>query len=145
MKCRSGALIAMAACLGAGIPTLAHAQVSPNPTCPVENAQVSVSFTGSDQDVSLVRSKVDARIAEIKALGAEQHFTKFIQQSLNYNISSNVSGGEQHFQYNGNVSFSILPADKAADFMEILSKKGYQANLNVNSYNNGNCMRAMDR
>ena len=145
MRYRYGAFIAMAACLGAGIPTPAHAQLSPTPMCPTENAQVSVSFSGSDQDVSVVRSKVDAKIAEIKALGAEQHFTKFIQQSLNYNISTNFNGGDQHYQYNGNVSFAILPADKAADFMEILSKKGYQANLNVNSYNNGNCMRAMER
>ncbi len=145
MKYRNGALIAAAACLVAGLPTLADAQVSPTQTCPVENAQVSVSFTGSDQDVSVVRSRVDTKIAEIKALAAEQHFTRFFQQSLSYNISTNSNGGDQHFQYNGNVSFSILPADKAADFMEILSKKGYQANLNVSSYNNGNCMRAMER
>jgi UTP:GlnB (protein PII) uridylyltransferase len=145
MKYRNGAVIAMVACLGAGFPALARAQVSASPTCPVENAQVSVSFNGTDQDVSVVRSKVDAKIAEIRALGAEQHFTKFIQQSLNYNISTNYNGGDQHFQYSGNVSFSILPADKAADFMEILAKKGYQANLNVNSYNNGNCMRNMEK
>jgi hypothetical protein len=129
-------------CLGASVPTLAKAQVSVNHACPVENAQVSVSFNGMDTDVAVVRSKLNAKIAEIKSLAQEQQFTKLVLQSYNYNISTNYnagSGGETHLQYNGNITFSILPADKAVDFMQLLAKKGYQASVSVNSYNTGNC------
>jgi hypothetical protein len=148
MRYYSGAMIAVVACLGGSVPTLATAQLSANHACPVENALVSVSFNGMDVDVSVVRSKLDAKIAEIKSLGEEQHFTKFVIQSYNYNVSTNYnggSGGEMRFQYNGNVSFSILPADKAVDFLELLTKKGYQASVNVNSYINGSCSQSLQR
>jgi hypothetical protein len=137
-----GAVLTVAACFGLGAPALARAQVSPAMRCQNENAQVSVTFNGIDKDISVIKSKLDSKIAEIKALGAEQQFTKFEIQSFNYNINANynaASGGETQFQYNGNVSFSVLPADKAPDFMALLVKKGYQARLSVNSYNNGNC------
>jgi hypothetical protein len=145
MRCHSRVIIAVVACLGAAVPTLAVAQLSASGACPVENAQVSVSFNGMDSDVSLVRSRLDAKMAEVKALVAEQHFTRVVVQSYNYAISTNYNGGETHFQYNGNISFSILPADKAVDFMELLAKKGYQTGVNVNSYNNGSCSPHVER
>jgi hypothetical protein len=145
MRYYSGAIIAVVACLGGSVPTLAKAQLSANRACPVENAQVSVSFNGMDMDVSVVRSRLDAKIAEVKSLAEEQHFTKFVIQSYNYNISTNYNGGEAHFQYNGSVSFSILPADKAVGFMELLAKKGYQTSVNVSSYNSGNCSQALEK
>ena len=145
MRYCSGAIVVVVACLGGSVPTLAKAQLSANHACPVENAQVSVSFNGMDLDVSVARSRLDAKIAEVKSLAEEQHFTKFVVQSYNYNISTNYNGGETHFQYNGSVSFSILPADKAAGFMELLAKKGYQTSVNVSSYNSGNCLQSLER
>jgi len=125
------------------LPVVARGQVAAARTCPVENAQVSVMFNGVDMDVAAVRSKLDAKVAEVKALAEEQHFTKLVLQSYNYNINANYSAGvgsEMHFQYSGNFSFVILPADRAVDFMQMLAKKGYQASVNVSSYNNaGNC------
>jgi hypothetical protein len=138
-------IIAVVACLAASVPTRAHAQLSANRACPFENALVSVSFNGMDTNVSVARSRLDAKIADVKALAQEQHFTKFAVQSYNYNISTNNNGGETHFQYNGNVSFTILPADAAVGFMELLTKKGYQASVNVNSYNSGNCSQNLER
>jgi len=148
MRFHNGALVALFVGLGAGLPTLAQAQLSVGRACPVENAQVSVSFSGMDVDVSVVRSKLDAKIAEIKSLAQEQQFTKLLVQSYNYSISTSYSGGtggEVHFQCNGNISFSILPADKAVDFMQLLAKKGYQTNVNVSSYANGNCAQSLER
>jgi hypothetical protein len=142
--CR-GAMIAVVACLWASVPTRAHAQLSANRAWPFENALVSVSFNGMDTNVSVARSRLDAKIADVKLLAQEQHFTKFAVQSYNYNISTNNNGGETHFQYNGNVSFSILPADAAVGFMELLTKKGYQASVNVNSYNTGTCSQSLER
>jgi hypothetical protein len=140
------AVIAMACCLTGGVPTLALAQLSTSGACPVENAQVSVNLNGMDQDVAAVRAKLDAKIAEVKSLAAQQSFTKVTVQSLSYNINSNFNGGDTRFQYNGNISFSILPAGKAVDFMELLTKKGYQASVNVSSYNNnGACSPRLDK
>jgi hypothetical protein len=140
--------VAVVACLGVSVPTLAKGQLSANHGCPVESAQITVSFNGVDMDASVVKSKLDAKIAEIKAIADEQQFTKFVIQSYSYNISTNYnggSGGEMRFQYSGSVSFSILPADKAAGFMELLAKKGYQASVSVSSYNNGSCSPSLQR
>jgi uncharacterized protein YggE len=111
-------------------------------TCPVENAQVSVSFSGMDTDVTAARAKLDAKMAEVKALAQEQQFTKLVVQSHNYTISTGYNGGnggESHFQYSANITFLLLPADKAVDFMQLLAKKGYQTSVNVNSYNTTSC------
>jgi hypothetical protein len=139
---RKGAILAFVACLAASVPVAARGQISPSIRCQNENAQISVNFSGIEKDISVIKSKLDAKIAELKALGAEQQFSKFETQSFNYNINANynaASGGETQFQYSGNVSFSVLPAEKAPDFMALLVKKGYQARLSVNSYNTGAC------
>jgi hypothetical protein len=96
----------------------------------------------------VARSKLDAKMAEIKSLAQEQPFTKLVVQSHNYSISSAFNGGtngEAHFQYNATISFAIQPSDRAVDFMQLLAKKGYQTNVNVNSYNNGSCAQNQDR
>lgn len=145
MRYHLGAVLAVVACLTGGAPTIALAQLSANGACPVENAQVSVNVNGMDQDVAAVRARLDAKIAEIKSLAAQQNFTKMALQSLSYNINSNNGGGETRFQYNGNISFSILPVDKAVDFMELLTKKGYQASVSVSSYSNGSCSPRLEK
>ena len=130
------------------VPVIAAAQVATARPCPVENAQVSVMFNGVDMDVAAVRTKLDAKVAEVKALAEEQHFSKLVLQSYNYNINANYNGGngsEMHYQYSGNFSFAILPADRAVDFMQMLAKKGYQTSVNVSSYNNGNCSQGIER
>jgi hypothetical protein len=121
---------------------VASAQMAQVRTCVVENAQVSVSFSGIETDITSVRSKLDTKIAELKGLAEEQQFAKLVVQSSNYSISTNYTGGaagDARYQFNGNISFVILPAQGAVDFMQMLIKKGYQANVNVNTYNNGSC------
>jgi hypothetical protein len=148
MRLVTKALIVAAAWFASGGLASARAQLSTGRVCPVENAMVMVTFNGTDTSVSVARSKLDAKIAEIKGLAQEQGFTKLVMQSHNYSISTSYSGpngSEGHFQYNGTINFSILPADKAVDFMQLLAKKGYQASVNVNSYNNGNCMEGVER
>jgi hypothetical protein len=146
MRSYSRVILAVVACLAGTVPALASAQLSAGNTCAVENAQVSVTFTGMDLDVSVVRSKLDAKIAEVKSLVAEQSFTKNVLQSYNYSISTNNSGSETHFQFNGSLNFSLLPAEKAVDFMALLAKRGYQTSVNVSSYNNnGNCSPHLER
>ena len=148
MKWSNAVLCGVVGCTSIGLSTAAAAQAAVNRVCPVENAQVTVSFMGTDTSVTSARAKLDAKMAEVKGLAQEQQFTKLVVQSHNYGISSNYyngAGGELRYQYNGNISFSILPAEKAVDFMQMLAKKGYQTNVNVNSYNNGNCMQGIER
>jgi hypothetical protein len=135
-------------CLAGSAPALAHAQIGVSRACPVENAQVSVGFNGMDVDVMQARSKLDAKIAEVKALAQEQQFTKLVIQSYNYSINSSYNGGvggEMRYQYNGSISFSILPTEKAVDFMQLLAKKGYQSSVNVSNYANGSCAQNMEK
>jgi hypothetical protein len=108
-----------------------------------ETANVSINFNGYDKDVVAVKAKLDGKIAEIKTMAQDQHFTKFDIQSYNYSINANNNGGdggEPQYQYSGSAGFQILPADKAVNFMVVLTKKGYHASVNVSSYRNGgNC------
>ena len=148
MRSQGRLLVVVVTCLGWGIPAVAGAQRLASRPCPVENASVTVSFNGMDTAVSAVRARLDAKVAEVKALAQEQSFTKFVVQSYNYNINSNYNSGSEgamRFQYNANISFSILPADKAADFMQLLSKKGYQTGVNVSSYAGNNCAEAAEK
>jgi hypothetical protein len=94
--------------------------------------------------VTAAKATLDEKIAEVKALAADQHFAKFDTQSFNYNINAynRNSGGDAQFQYTGNASFVIQPSDKAVDFMALLVKKGYRASVNVNSFNSGLCSQS---
>lgn len=148
MRLPKRAVIALVVC-SVATPALASAQASIVRTCPVENAQVTVNFSGMDSDVTAARAKLDAKMAEVKGLAQEQQFTKLVVQSHNYSISTGYNGGnagESRYQYNGNISFVLLPAEKAVDFMQLLAKKGYQTSVNVNSYNNNaNCGQNLER
>ena len=142
MKFYSVAVIAFVGGLSTFVATAAKAQLMVTRPCLVENAQVTINFSGMDTSVVAARAKLDGKIGEIKELGQTQPFTKFVMQSQSYNLSANYNGGnggEQRYQYNATVSFMIQPSEKAVDFMQLLAKKGYQTSVNVNSYNNGSC------
>lgn len=146
--CNVKTALAAVCCLS--MATVAHARDSLMPgNCTMnETAQVSVSFNGTDKDVSVVKGKLDGKINEMKALAQDLNFTKFDVQSSNYSVNSNYSSGygsEPQYNYSGSASFNVLPAEKATEFMVLLSKKGYQASVNVNSYNNGNCTQAISK
>jgi hypothetical protein len=99
-----------------------------------------------DTSVTSARAKLDAKMAEVKGLAAEQQFAKLVVQSFNYNISANFNGSyESRFQYNANISFAILPPERAVEFMQMLAKKGYQTSVSVNGYTNTNCARMQDK
>ncbi len=144
MRHCTGVAAVVVACLAFTAPAMAQTRLPSNGTCQNETAQISVNFTGIEKDVTAAKATVDEKIAEVKALAADQHFTKFDVQSFNYNINAynRGTGGDAQFQYTGNASFVILPSDKAVDFMALLVKKGYRASVNVNSYNNGNCSQS---
>jgi uncharacterized protein YggE len=144
MKKYMGAIAIMIACTGMSMPANAEKVSRPaaDASCPMsETATVSINFNGFDKDIAAIKLRLDAKIDGVKALAEEQHFDKFDIQSINYNINSNYNNGDgdSMYQYNGNASFQILPAARAFDFMAVLAKKGYHANVNVSSNRNGNC------
>jgi len=135
-------LVAMVACACFSMPAFAEqiGRMGSGGCDMTENASVSINFNGSDKDVTAVKNKLDDKINEIKALAEKEHFDKFEVQSNNYSINSTSNGdSDSLFQYSGSASFTIQPADKALDFMGVLTKKGYHASVNVSSYHNGGC------
>jgi hypothetical protein len=117
---------------------------------PIENATVVVTFEGYEKDAGVAKSTLDAKFEEVKSLAAMQNFEKYYVQSNNYSINAghqrhlrmDENSAPSEFRYHGVISFSILPADKAAQFMAVLSQKGYQANINVSSYRDNSCSQS---
>jgi hypothetical protein len=144
MRHCTGVAAVVVACLGFTVPAMAQKTLPSNGTCQNQSAQISITFSGIEKDVTAAKATLDEKIAEVKALATDQHFEKFDVQSFNYNINAYNRGaaGDAQFQYTGNASFIILPPDKAVDFMALLVKKGYRASVNVNSFNNGSCLQS---
>jgi uncharacterized protein YggE len=135
--------VVIAALAGVASATPARAQTRQN--CQNETAQISVTFNGTERDVAAAKAAVDAKNAEIKALAEDQGFTKFDVQSHNISINSSANrntNGDPLVQYTGNTSFTVVPPDKAVEFMSLLVKRGYRVNVNINSYNNGSCSQS---
>lgn len=107
-------------------------------SCMTENASLNVSFNTVEKDIVAIKAKFDAQIVEIEKAIKDAGITNFELQSKNYGIyPDNANSINSGFRLNGNANFKITPADKAAELMTALMKKGYQANVNVNSYRNG--------
>ncbi len=105
----------------------------------IETAQISIAFNGVEQDAAVIKAKFDEKIKEIEQTMKTLGLDKVEMQSMSYNINpQNYGNASSLFQYNGSVSFTVVPANKGADLMSALSKKGYQPSLNVNAYRNGN-------
>jgi uncharacterized protein YggE len=137
-------LAALILCASTGFAKEAYADrvatnyMSPAVGCMTENAQVSVNFNGIEQDVNTIKTKFDAKVTEIEKLFKEAALEKFEMQSMNYNINPQNYGGGMNstFQFSGNLSFTVLPSSKATALMAELTKKGYQASVNVSAYRN---------
>jgi uncharacterized protein YggE len=119
------------------------------PDCPMhDDTTVNVSFNNNNEkDISVVKALVDRKTAEVQAIAKEAGVTSLDLQSMNYSINANGnnSGGcsasedsaapaNMNYQVYGNLNFKIQPADKGTAFLEMLVKKGFNANLNVNTY-----------
>src|SRR5579884_605092 len=93
------------------LPMAASAKMVMNGTgtgCLTENAQVSISFNGTEPDIAVIKSKFDAKIEEMKKLSQQAGIEKLDLQSMNYNINPQ---GSNEYQFNGNASFMVSPAD----------------------------------
>ncbi|HEU5046905.1 MAG TPA: SIMPL domain-containing protein [Rickettsiales bacterium] len=120
--------------------------MAPSPTgnCLSENASISLQFNDSDADIDVIKQQFDREFSGLEKIAKDAGAEEFTMQSLNYNINAqrpygynNQNGGR--YNLSGNASFKIAPSDKAIGVMAALVKKGYQASLNVNTYNRGGC------
>lgn len=103
------------------------------------DAYVYVNFNNNETDLTKVKSMMDTRIEEVKALATAAGVTEVELHSLNYNVNSNGGGdgcgmsqGSKTFQVYGNLNFKVTPTDQASALMVALVEKGYNANFNVN-------------
>ena len=96
-----------------------------------ETATININFNSLENNLDEIKPKFDTKVSGILSLSKKASVTLSIQ-SMSYNIYPN----NRNYQYNGSVSYIVTPSDKALDFMSLLSKEGYMANLNVNAYNN---------
>lgn len=106
-----------------------------------ENATVSISFSSTESDPAKVKTAMGDKISAITALAKEKNLQKADVQSSSFSLylinngngGCNAASGGQ-LQFSGNVNLIVEPADQAADFMTFLIEKGYNANMNFNSY-----------
>lgn len=122
-------------------PVAAHAREMTAANCGMnENATLSVSFNGVSEAATSVQAKLLMELGAIENYAKEIGITKLDLQSQSYNIYTQDSGGRiSGYNFNASASYGIDEAQKAVKLMELLTSKGVQASVNVNSYRNGNC------
>lgn len=139
MRCFS--LLALIAALQS--PLAAHAGVAPASasSCVMnENSTLSVSFNGVSETATGVQAKLLMELGAIEGYAKEIGLHQLNLQSQSYNIYTQDSGGRINgYNFNASASYGVDEAGKAVKLMELLTSKGIQASVNVNSYRNGNC------
>ena len=108
-----------------------------------ENVSISINFNMKAASLTDAKTKVDEKMAQIKAFAAKQKIDNIEPQSMNYNISQqnygNNSDREKEYRVSGNLSYKLDSSDVAFTFAEFLEKEDYRVTLNSNSYRRGNC------
>lgn len=107
-----------------------------------ETVTMSINFNNNKIDMAQVKTLFDGKIEEIKALSTQAGITKLNISSMNYSLYPQSGSYDQwspeppkvEFQFNGSLSMTFEPADKATTFLELLTQKRYQANLSYNAY-----------
>lgn len=139
MRCLT--LLALISVLQA--PTAVHAGVAPSSAsdCVMkENATLSVSFNGVSETATGVQAKLLMELGAIEGYAKEMGIHKLDLQNQSYNIYTQDNGGRiSGYNFNTSASYGVDDANKAVKLMELLTSKGVQASVNVNSYRNGNC------
>lgn len=107
-----------------------------------ESAQITVSFSGVEVDAANISGKVDNKIDELEKIAKEAGMQNVAVQATNYSVSTQSYGNSlsPQYQFNGSITLTLHPIKQAEEFYVVLSKKGFQANLNVNRYvSDSNC------
>lgn len=125
------------------VPAAADARVVPvsASNCVMkENATLSVSFNGVSEAATGVQAKLLMELGAIEGYAKEMGIHKLDLQNQSYNIYTQDNGGRINgYNFNTSASYRVDDANKAVKLMELLTSKGVQASVNVNSYRNGNC------
>jgi hypothetical protein len=111
--------------------------------CPmVETANLSFNFNGTETDISKIKLLTDKKMEEVKAIAVEAKAGELEIQNYSYNVYNNGNAStceedvltDKIFQYNSSFSFTVKPGGKPAELAALLTSKGYNVSLNVNSY-----------
>ena len=108
------------------------------PACDMkETGNLNVRWDRKEMPIAEARTYLETEMQKVKAIAADVGLNDLQIQNSNYSINTDrdrYNNTMKHF-FHGNVSFQFEDADKAAMLMEKLVDAGYQANLNVNAYN----------
>lgn len=105
-----------------------------------ETASLGTNWNGVSETAKGVRGLFESRMKQIQEYAKKAGVEKLDLQSHSYNINVQNNGIQAAgYQYNGNASFMVKPADKAVDLLDLLTKNGIQSSLNVNMYKSGSC------
>ncbi len=105
----------------------------------VENVTMSVQFNGTEGDIRTVTKHVDDAEQKSLTYAKKLGIGEVTVTSRSYNIYPQNSNLATTYQYNGTIGLKLPSTEKAADLIEMLAKDKIQAQLNVNSYQQGNC------
>jgi uncharacterized protein YggE len=123
--------------------TTIAANVVPGTSCTMtETANVNVSFNSIEKDAETAAAVFDVKSRDIQNAAKDVKLEKFDVQSMNYSLypyNTGAMGAAVQWQLSGNISFTVVPANKGKDVLALLVKKGFQPSLNVSSYKSGNC------
>ena len=140
MKLLKITLVVVALC---GIALTSHARIIASgnqQNCKmVETATVGINFNNVPTDIKSAKSYTQEKADEVITIAKDLGIEDIIVQNMNYNVYSNNGGGcsgavASQYNLNGNISFQIADAEKAANLMEAISEKGYKVNFNMNAY-----------
>ena len=105
----------------------------------VKTATLSINFSNVPTEIKDTQSYVDKKVDAVLKIADGLDVESIHIQNMSYNVYSNNSGGchgnvSARYNLNGNVSFQIGNAEKAAALLEKLDDEGYNVNFNMNAY-----------
>lgn len=107
---------------------------------------LNISLNAREDSIQAAQNIINKRMAELEALAKQNNVQKFVLNSMNYNIATQMQydGGGQpsrvnYYQFSGNINYQMDNAEAATLMMEKLVAQGVQVSMNVNSHRNGNC------
>jgi hypothetical protein len=124
------------------LPCVAHAEMAtPTQNCPMqETGAISFNLNGTESDITKIKSLIDAKIEEVKAVAAEAKISDINLNNYSYNTSPINNGNcgatnpASSLQYNASFTFEVKEANKASELATLLISKGHNVTLNVNAY-----------
>lgn len=97
-------------------------------------ATISMSVSGMSDTAKLAHSEIEKSFKRVEELGSEANLESFNLDKQDYRINAQNSSRyapKLAFQYRASASYSIEPAEKAADLLTAITEEDMQGTVNV--------------